>query len=102
MLRKHPQLIMEKHILNVFSNPNAHNLFEAIFPDKTYVYGAVTEYCVREVVEGLLKNNFSVAIVEDAVKEVSKKEKDRLFASWRRRGVEFIKTQTLLSSLSRR
>ncbi|MBN2483284.1 MAG: nicotinate phosphoribosyltransferase [Candidatus Omnitrophica bacterium] len=102
MLRKHPQLILEKHTLNVFSNPNAHNLLEVIFPDKTYVYGAVTEYCVREVVEGLLKNNFSVAIVEDAVKEVSKKEKDRLFASWRRRGVEFIKTQTLLSSLSHR
>lgn len=100
-VRKYPQIILEKNILNVFSNPNAHNLLEALFPDRTYVYGVATEYCVREAVEGLLKNNFQVAVVEDAVKEISKKEKDKLFASWRRRGVEFVKTQDLIAGLKR-
>ncbi len=100
-VRKYPQIILEKNILNVFSNPNTHNLLEALFPDRTYVYGVATEYCVREAVEGLLKNNFQVTVIEDAVKEISRKEKEKLFSLWRRRGVEFVKTKDIVADVKR-
>jgi nicotinate phosphoribosyltransferase len=96
--KKYRQIILEKNILNVFSNPNTLNLFELIFPDKVFIYGVVTEYCVKEAVEGLVKNDFRVVIVEDAIKEISKKEKERLFSYWKKKGVQFLKTQEVLSS----
>jgi len=95
----YPQIILEKNILNLFSNPNTLNLIEAIFPEKVVVYGVVTEYCVKEAVEGLLKNDFKVIIVEDGVKEISKKERDKLFSLWKKRGVEFITTKRLITDL---
>jgi nicotinamidase/pyrazinamidase len=94
------QIILEKNIINIFSNPNALNLLEVVFPDKVYVYGVVTEYCVKEAVDGLIKNGFSIGIVEDAIKEISLKEKEKLFSLWKKRGVEFITTENLLKSLN--
>ena len=94
-----PQIILEKNILNVFSNPNTFNILEAIFPDKVVVYGVVTEYCIREAVEGLLKNDFKVILVEDAIKELSLKERDRLFAAWRRKNVQFTTTDKVVDVL---
>lgn len=93
------QIIYEKEVLNVFSNPNAVALLEVIFPDMVYVYGLVTEYCVKEAVEGLSKLGFAVTVVSDAIKEISHKEKQRLFSLWKRKGVKLITTNRLLSSL---
>ncbi|UCC95800.1 MAG: nicotinate phosphoribosyltransferase [Candidatus Omnitrophota bacterium] len=94
-----PQIILEKNNLNVFSNPNTINLLEAVFPDKIYVYGVATEYCIREAVEGLLKMGFEVVLIEDAIKEISGKEKERLFSLWKKRGLHFTTTQRVLSEL---
>ena len=97
---KYPQIILEKNVLNVFSNPNTLPLLEAIFPDKVYVYGVVTEFCVKEAVDNLLKENFEVIIIEDAVKEISEKEKEALFAHWRKKGVKFFTTEKIIKSLA--
>jgi nicotinamidase-related amidase len=94
------QIILQKNIINVFSNPNAQNLLEAIFPEKIYVYGVVTEYCIKDAVEGIIKSGFQVAVVKDAVKEISVKEKNRLFSLWEKKGVEFITTKELLAQFN--
>ncbi|MCK4810547.1 MAG: nicotinate phosphoribosyltransferase [Candidatus Omnitrophica bacterium] len=96
---KYPQIILEKNILNLFSNPNLLNFLEAISPDKIVVYGVATEHCIREAVEGLVKESFEIILVEDAIKEISKKEKDKLFIFWKKKGVEFIKTEKVFSLL---
>ena len=96
LAEKYEQLIIEKNTLCVFANPNMEPLLEAVFPDKIYLYGLVTEYCIREAVEGLIKHSFFVYIIEDAVKEISSKEKEKLFANWKKRGVKFVKTQDVL------
>jgi hypothetical protein len=54
---------------------------------------------VREAVEGLLKHDASVIVVEDAVKELSLKERDQLFSRWKRKGVCFMKPQEVLAAL---
>ncbi|UCG35548.1 MAG: nicotinate phosphoribosyltransferase [Candidatus Omnitrophota bacterium] len=95
----YPQLILEKPILNVFSNPNTRTLLEVLFPDKIYIYGVVTEYCIKEAVEGILRLGLEVVVIEDAVKEISPKEKAKLFSLWKRQGVKFSKTEAVLKSL---
>ena len=92
---KYGQIILEKKTLNLFSNPNALPLLEAIFPDEIYLYGVVTELCVKEAVEGLIKKGFSPFVVEDAIKEISAKEKKRLFSLWKKEGVGFVRTETI-------
>jgi nicotinate phosphoribosyltransferase len=99
IINKFSQIILRKNILNVFSNPNTLSLLEEIFPDKIVIFGVVTEYCVKEAVEGLLKLGFSVTIVDDAIKEISSKEKNKLFSFWRRKGVELTNTQQLLKTV---
>ncbi|MFH1901311.1 MAG: nicotinate phosphoribosyltransferase [Candidatus Omnitrophota bacterium] len=95
-----PQIILEKNTFNLFSNLNTANLLEVIFPEQVVVYGVVTEYCVKEAVEGLIKSGFRVVIVEDAICEISSKERDKLFFLWRKNGVKFMTTKTLLETLS--
>lgn len=97
LAEKYEQLIIEKYTLCVFANPNMEPLLEAVFPDKIYLYGVVTEYCIREAVEGLIKHRFPIYIIEDAVKEISSKEKEKLFANWKERGVEFVKAQDVFT-----
>ena len=86
--------------LNVFSNPNAANFLETVFPDKVVVYGVVTEYCIKEAVEGIARLGFSVVIVKDAIKEISREEKRKLFSLWESKGIEFTTASALLKTLS--
>jgi len=94
----YPQLILEKPILNLFSNPNARTLLETLFPDEIYIYGVVIEYCVKEAVEGILRMGLSVVVIEDAIKEISSKEKAKLFSLWKRQGVKFVKTKDIIKT----
>lgn len=91
----HKQIILTKNVLNVFSNPNTLLLLDLLFPDLVVVYGVVTEYCVKEVIDGLIKYGFNVALVEDAVKEISFSIKDQLFSQWRKKGVSFFTTDEI-------
>ncbi len=100
MAEKYPQLIIEKSAINVFSNPNLKPLIEVIFPDMIYVYGVATDYCVKEMVEGLVKNHHPLAIVSDAIKAINPSERDSLFARWKEMGVKFVKTSEVLDQLS--
>ncbi|MCM8830996.1 MAG: nicotinate phosphoribosyltransferase [Candidatus Omnitrophica bacterium] len=97
--KKYPQIILQKNVLNIFSNPNTIELLEEILPDKIYVYGVVTEYCVNQAIEGLLKEKFNVGLVVDAIKEISEQKSKELFSSWEKRGVEFITTNNLILKL---
>jgi len=99
IILKFKQIILQKNVLDVFSNPNTINILKSIYPDKVYVYGVVTEYCVEKAVAGLLKNNFKVCIIKDAIKEISVNKKRELFLEWKKQGVEFIKTKDLIKKL---
>jgi len=99
LVEKNDQIIIEKHIFSIFSNPNMSSLLEIIFPDTIFLYGLVTEYCVKEAVEGILKLGFKVIVVEDAVKEISVQEKQRLFSLWKNKGVKFTTTKRIISCL---
>lgn len=78
------QVIVEKHHVDPFNNPNLWNLLDLFEAERYVVYGVVTEVCVANAVRGLLGIGSSslpvaknasiprrkrVEIVEDAVKE---------------------------------
>ena len=99
IVSEYPQIILEKNVLGVFSNVNALNIIEGFYPEEIYVYGVATEYCVKEAVEGLIKHGFSAVVIEDAVKEISHIEKEKIFSLWKKKGVRFIDTKSLLRKL---
>jgi len=92
------QVIFEKSGVSIFAHPNMLGFLEAIFPDKIYIYGVATERGIKDAVEGLAKEGFTVAIVQDAIKEMFSGEKEKLFSAWKKKGIEFVNVQEVLAS----
>jgi nicotinamidase/pyrazinamidase len=66
-----PQTIVEKQVLDAFSNPNLRPLLEAIGANRYVLYGVVTELCVRCAALGLLQTGARVELVTDGIKSLS-------------------------------
>lgn len=64
------QIILEKHTLEAFSNPNLPGILDELNAERCVVYGAFTEYCVRCAIAGLLRIQKPVEIITDAVESL--------------------------------
>lgn len=64
------QIIVEKQMLDVFSNPNFPALLESLGADRFVVYGVATDYCVRCAITGLLAAGKPVELVTNAIAAV--------------------------------
>lgn len=78
-LSTYQQVILEKQTLDVFDNPNTPIILERVsrFTDRDaeiFVYGVVTEYCVRLAARGLLQRGRRVALVRDAIETLKPKD----------------------------
>lgn len=71
------QVIVEKQVLDCFSNPNLQRLVEQYNADRYVVYGVVTEHCVRCAAMGLLRTGKRVELVTDAIETLHPEESDR-------------------------
>lgn len=70
-----PQIVIEKQMLDVFSNPHTAALVDRIGPEAEYiVFGVVTEYCVRCASQGLLDRGRKVFVVQDAIETLNAEE----------------------------
>jgi nicotinamidase/pyrazinamidase len=88
-----PQVIIEKQVLDVFSNPHTSSLVERIGPDAQYiVFGVVTEYCVQCASQGLLDRGRKVFIVRDAIETLDPKEGRRTIENLRLAGGVLVDT----------
>ena len=65
------QIIVEKQMLDCFSNPNLRPLLNLVGADRYVVYGVATEHCVRCAAFGLLETGAQVELVTDAIKSLS-------------------------------
>src|SRR4051794_30103204 len=67
-----PQIILQKTVLDAFSNPNLPTLLDSFGAVRYVVYGVVTEICVRCAIQGLLKRGeATIEVVSDAVKSLN-------------------------------
>lgn len=88
-----PQIVIEKQMLDVFSNPHTSELVERLGPDAEYIlFGVVTEYCVKCASKGLLDRGRKVSVVRDAIETLDAKEGRSTIDDLQMRGARLIDT----------
>ena len=87
------QIVIEKLMLDVFSNPHTATLVDRIGADGEYiVFGVVTEYCVRCASQGLLDRGRKVFVVQDAIETLNVEEGRRTLNELQSAGANLIAT----------
>jgi len=79
---KSKQIFVEKDQLDLFSNPDVLPLLDRLGIDECFVYGVLTEFCVKCAVMGLLKSGRKVWLLTDAIAHFSQVEGDRVIAEF--------------------
>ncbi len=104
-LFSYPQVILTKDTTDVHkkeASPYVDALLATIKPDTTiYVIGVATEYCVLCALQGLVafakKNNCRVAVVEDAIKPITKEGERTALDKYRKLGVQFVRASEAIA-----
>lgn len=99
------QIVLEKQVLDVFSNPHAAELVERLAPSSPaqqghdaefFVFGVVTEYCVRLAAKGLLERGRRVSLVIDAIETLDPAAGLRTADELEQLGARFVTTEEAL------
>lgn len=99
-LFSYQQIVIEKQTLDVFKNPLADQIVNRLPKDAHYfVFGVVTEYCVRLATKGLLERRRKVSVVQDAIETLKQDEGRRACRELRSLGADFVNTDQALGSL---
>jgi nicotinamidase/pyrazinamidase len=108
-LSVYQQLILEKNTLEVFDNPNTDALLTRLSASQKhstegaaefFVFGVVTEHCVRCAADGLLQRGYRVSLVEDAIQSLDEK-KGREILDWlQSRGAALVTTEQALAMVA--
>src|SRR5438093_4735691 len=64
------EILLLKKNFNVFTNPNADPLLDALDPDEIIVFGVATDVCDDAAIRGFLQRGRRVRFVEDAAMRV--------------------------------
>lgn len=104
-LSTYQQVILEKQTLDVFDNPNAPIVLDRVArftdPDaEIFVYGVVTEYCVRLAARGLLERGRRVSLVRDAIETLKPKDGADAISELTLAGARLITTSQALAALA--
>jgi nicotinamidase/pyrazinamidase len=93
------QWILEKQKLDCFTSPHLQPLLARLNADRYFVYGVVTEICVRYAALGLLKSGKPVEIVTDAVKALDEQKAREMFSDFTAAGGLLTTSGALLGRL---
>jgi nicotinamidase/pyrazinamidase len=84
------QIIIEKDELDLFSNPSLVPLLDSLRIDECYVYGVLTEYCVKCAIMGLLKTERKVWLVTKAIAALSEAKGAQVIQEFQAAGGQLI------------
>lgn len=91
------EVLIEKNHFDVFTNPNASALVDALAPETVVVYGVAQDVCDAQAIAGFLRRGgVRVAFVEDAARAISAERGAALLDEWRSRGVAILRTSDVL------
>jgi nicotinamidase/pyrazinamidase len=94
-----PEVLVHKKRFDVFSNPAAPKLIDALAPGTVVVYGVALDVCDRYAVEGLLaRGDVEVVVVEDATAAIDAERGARLLEEWAGRGVRVVRTDEVVGA----
>jgi nicotinamidase/pyrazinamidase len=80
------QIIVEKQMLDCFTNPNLRPLLDLLAADRFVVYGVATEHCVRCAAFGLLETGARVEVVRDAISGISASDEREVLQRFQAQG----------------
>jgi nicotinamidase/pyrazinamidase len=80
------QIIVEKQMLDCFTNPNLRPLLDLLAADRYVVYGVATEHCVRCAAFGLLETGARVEVVTDAISGISASDEREVLQRFQSQG----------------
>ena len=105
-LSEFQQVILEKQTLDVFDNPNTEIVLERVAAftvedTQIFVFGVVTEYCVRLAAKGLLDRGRRVAVVRDAIETLNADDGRKAIEELTARGARLVTTDQALAALER-
>jgi nicotinamidase/pyrazinamidase len=103
-LSEFQQAILEKQTLDVFDNPNTEKVLEHVsgFTDadaEIFVFGVVTEYCVRLAAKGLLNRGRRVALIGDAIETLNAEDGRKTIEELTSVGARLVTTEEALAAL---
>ena len=103
-LSEFQQVILEKQTLDVFDNPNTEKVLERVsgFADadaEFFVFGVVTEYCVRLAAKGLLNRGRRVALVRDAIETLNAEDGRKAIEELTSMGARLVTTEEALAAV---
>jgi nicotinamidase/pyrazinamidase len=92
-------VLLLKHHFDVFTNPHAAVVLEALDPEQVALYGVALDVCNRYAVEGLLarRPDLRLAVVTDASRAIEGPRARALLADWKARGVALVTTDEVLA-----
>jgi nicotinamidase/pyrazinamidase len=89
LLEGRRELLLLKKNFNVFTNPNADALLDALDPEEIVVFGVATDVCNDAAIRGFLQRGRRVLFVEDAARGLDEERTAACTTAWRAGGVEF-------------
>lgn len=96
----HQQVLIEKQTLSVFDNPLTARIVDLLGPDVEYfVFGVVTEYCVRLAAKGLLERKRRVSLVKDAIETLNPDHGKHAIEELKSLGTRLVTTDEALAAL---
>jgi nicotinamidase/pyrazinamidase len=96
-LRSFQQVIIEKRVFDVFSNPNAEPILDQLGAGlRVVMYGVVTEICVASAANGLLTRGHHVELVRDAVAALDEQKAAGFLERFEKAGGRLVKTDAIL------
>ena len=89
LLEGRREILLLKKNFDVFTNPNADPLLDALDPEEIAVFGVATDVCDDAAIRGFLQRGRKVRFVEDAARGLDEDRVAACTAFWRAGGVEF-------------
>lgn len=80
------QILFEKNQLDITTSPNFNPLLKRLNASRYFVYGVVTEYCVRFAALALLATGKPVSIVTDAIERLRAEDGEKTIEEFTSRG----------------
>ena len=82
---------------NVFTNPFTEQIYQMVNPTAVFVYGVATDFCVYWAVMELLKRNYKVYVIKDAIAGIFPEGTATKTREMINKGATFVTTQEALA-----
>jgi len=97
---KFHQIHLHKQTLDIFESRHAESLVQRLPREaEIFVFGVVTEYCVRFAAKGLLERGRKVAVVTDAIETLDPEQSRNTLNELQALGARFVTTDQVLERI---